>query len=274
MTTNLPAINLEEIKKKMLALPQANCPVFHHFGPGLYIRELRMEAGTLAMGRKQRFPHMNVFIKGKVLMLNPDGSHLELSAPMTFVGSPGQKIGYVIEDMIWQNIYPTNETDVEILEATYFDDPTESGIVAAEDDSELSTIRSDYEKLLLEIGYTQADVDMEVLNPEDQIPMPYGWFKTCIRASKIHGKGLFASGGFLPEDIIVPLSIDGKRTPAGRYTNHSPNPNARLAIIGNDIVAVAIDTIFGCRGGDIGEEITINYRESLSLRGIFCKEEI
>ncbi len=116
MDIELPAANLEEIEGRMLALPQANCPVFHYFAPGLYVRELHMQAGTMAIGHMQKFHHLNILIKGRILMLNPDGSQKELCAPMTFMGAPGRKVGYVLEDIIWQNIYPTEETDIEKLE--------------------------------------------------------------------------------------------------------------------------------------------------------------
>jgi hypothetical protein len=116
---NAPATNLEEIESRMLTLPQANCPVFHYFAPGLYVRELHMQAGTLAIGHKQKFPHLNILIKGKILMLESGGVQKEYAAPMTFMGMPGRKVGYVLEDIIWQNIYPTDETDIEKLEDFY-----------------------------------------------------------------------------------------------------------------------------------------------------------
>jgi hypothetical protein len=116
MEQNLPAVNLEEIEQKMLVLPQADCPIFHYFAPGLYVRELHMQAGTLAIGHKQKFTQLNILIKGRILMLDPNGGQKELIAPMTFMGQPGRKVGYVLEDIIWQNIYPTEETDIEKLE--------------------------------------------------------------------------------------------------------------------------------------------------------------
>ena len=112
-------MDLEAIEKRMLSLPQVECPVVHSFGPGLYIRELRMATGTLAMGHEQKFEHINILAQGKILMLNDDGSKTILEAPKTFVGKPGRKVGYVLEDIIWFNVYPTDETDIEKLENMY-----------------------------------------------------------------------------------------------------------------------------------------------------------
>ena len=111
---------LEAVESKMLDINQVECPVVHRFGPGIYIREVTIPADSFAIGHKQNFEHMNVFLKGRVTMLNEDGSTTELKAPMIFVGQPGRKIGYIHEDMVWLNIYATNETDIEKLEAHYF----------------------------------------------------------------------------------------------------------------------------------------------------------
>src|SRR5213079_638452 len=109
------------IEREFLKLPQVDCPVVHRFGPGIYIREVTVPAGSYAIGHAQRFEHMNVFLKGRVTVMNDDGTSTDLVAPMTFIGKPGRKIGYVHEDMVWQNIYATAETDIATLEATYLD---------------------------------------------------------------------------------------------------------------------------------------------------------
>jgi hypothetical protein len=37
---------VEDVERKMLLLPQADCPLHHHFGPGLYVREVHIPAGA------------------------------------------------------------------------------------------------------------------------------------------------------------------------------------------------------------------------------------
>ena len=69
---------IEEIEKKMFEMEQAECPVIHSFAPGLYIRELRMKAGTLAIGHYQKTRHLNLFLKGRVMMFEPDGTKKSL----------------------------------------------------------------------------------------------------------------------------------------------------------------------------------------------------
>lgn len=113
------AIDITEVIKKieplMLNMPQVPCPVTHYFGPGVCIREVKIPAGTIAIGHHQNFNHVNNFLKGKVLMLMEDGTTKTIEAPMTFTGEPGRKIGYIVEDMVWQNIYPTEETGKSVV---------------------------------------------------------------------------------------------------------------------------------------------------------------
>lgn len=273
MEENLPAINLDEIEQRLLAEVQAICPLKHIFGPGLYIRELRMGAGTLAMGHRQRLPHLNIFIQGKVLMLREDGEKVILEAPLTFIGQPGRKIGYVLEDVIWQNIYATEETDIDILEDTYLDKSEYSSTHQSEP-ADHTADHSDYLTLIEESGIPQEQITTEIMNTEDQIPMPPGFEKVCVRGSKLHGKGLIATSPFLAGEIIAPARIGNKRTPAGRFTNHSSNPNSEFIPINNDVVLVALRPISGCRGGDSGEEITVDYRQALRMRGIVFKGDL
>jgi SET domain-containing protein len=66
--------------------------------------------------------------------------------------------------------------------------------------------------------------------------------------------------------IIAPARIAGKRTPAGRYVNHSMNPNCKyIADENGDIYLVSLRDIDGCKGGGCGEELTVDYRQALIL---------
>ena len=267
--------NIEQIEAHMLTLPQADCPVVHHFGPGIYIRELTLPAGTIAIGHKQRYEHLNVMLTGKVAIVD-NGEIKILTAPMIFTGKPGRKIGYVIETCVWQNIYSTNETDVESLEKALLDksEAWESASAATTDRREDN---EDFFSLIKAAGFTPEEVREVSENESDQINYPDGYGSILtVRDSLIEGKGLFTSWPVAPETIIAPARIDGKRTPAGRYANHSKNPNSEFRIIGSDIYLVSKRHIGGCRGGDAGEEITVDYRQSLMIsqklnKGALCQ---
>lgn len=271
--SNIQVITEEKVQtleKHFLNEKQADCPVTHIFAPNIYIRQVFIPAGTFSIGHYQTTEHLNIMLKGRVTMVNEDGSHTELTAPQTFVAKPGRKIGYIHEDMIWQNVYSTDETDVEKLEAmflkksiTWQEHQNSQNLLLTLDHS--SDVE-DYYLAISEYGFDHETVRKQTENLEDQIPMPYGDYKIMIADSKIDGKGVFATGNFEEGEVIAPARINGKRTPVGRYTNHSKNINAIMVLRDNgDIDLVAKKAITGCQGGNLGQEITIDYRQAISL---------
>ncbi len=261
---------VQRLEKHFLKEKQADCPVTHHFGPNIYIREVRIPAGTFSIGHYQKTEHLNIMLAGRVTMVNEDGSHTELTAPQTFVAKPGRKIGYIHEDLIWQNVYATSETDIEKLEdmfliksMTWQDHQNSQKLLLTLDHS--SDI-ADYYLAIAEFGFDHETVRKQTENLDDQIPMPFGNYKFMVANSRIDGKGVFATGNFKKGEVIAPARINGKRTPVGRYTNHSKNANGIMVLRdNNDIDLVAKKAINGCHGGNLGEEITIDYRQALEL---------
>jgi hypothetical protein len=269
--------SLENAEQEMLQLPQVNCPVVHHFGPNICIREVFMPAGTLAIGHKQKFEHMNIMLRGKVMVIDDVGATQILTAPLIFVGKPGRKIGYVLEDMVWQNIYSTDLKDIDTVENTFLeksenwqDDQAAKFNVAQ---LERAVDRTDYEALLYECGVPHEVARQQSEDESDQIWLDIGIVR--VTDSPIEGKGLFATAPILAGSVICPARINGLRTQAGRYTNHSASPNAvMVATDTGDINLVALRDIAGCMGGNMGEEITIDYRAALRLSGIeFNRQE-
>lgn len=230
-----------------------------------------MQAGTFAIGHHQNFEQMNVFIAGKVLIFKDDGSKSVQCAPQTFMGRPGRKVGLILEDMIWQNVYPNpdNETDIEKLEAKWLT-KSESWkenaaakhlleVKAHEED------RSDYLLTLHEFGISEETALTVSHNASDyqQIPCAH----VVIADSAIQGKGLFATSNIPSGSEVMLARLNGMRTQAGRYTNHSKNPNCEMRKHGDDVMLVAIRDISGRHGGENGEELTIDYRAALRLAG-------
>ena len=255
----------DALEVELLKYEQEGCPVYHHFSPGLYIREVKLPAGTVALGHRQKTEHLNIFLEGRITIVSEDGSVSEIKAPMLFTGKPGRKCGYVHEDVVWLNIYPTNETDIEILEATYLDKSDSWKHESLKVEARVKD-RDDYEKVLSEWGYTEKTVRAQTENPHDQIPFPPGSYPIGIFPSAIEGRGVFATANIKAGDLIAPSRIGVYRTPAGRYTNHSQAPNAMMEKIGDTMFLVATSDISGCHGGMVGEEITVNYRDVLTLK--------
>lgn len=265
---------IEQVESHLLDLPQVECPVIHHFGPGIYIREVTLPAGSLVIGHAQRFEHLNIMLTGAVAMAGDDGQTKVLRAPLIFVGKPGRKIGYVLEHCIWQNVYATEERDIDKLEAMFLD-KSSAWQVYAEATRQLEIEarhedREDFEAVIKLAGFTREAVRAQSENPLDQIKMPDGFApKFTVRDSAIEGKGVFLSAPAEAGETIAPARIDGFRTPAGRYTNHAKTPNAKFVKDkSGDVWLVALRRIAGCVAGNQGEEVTVDYRQVLALSGI------
>ena len=261
---------VQKLEAEFLKHEQVDCPVVHRFGPNIYIREVTIPAGTLSIGHYQKIEHLNIMLAGRVTMVNEDGSKTEISAPQVFVSKPGRKIGYIHEKMIWQNVYATSETDVEKLESMFLEksmtwqenQKAQNLLLTLDHSSDLA----DYYLAIAEFGFDHETVRKQTENTEDQIPMPFGNYKMMVANSRIDGKGVFATGNIEEKEIIAPARINDKRTPVGRFTNHSKNPNAIMVLLdNNNIDLVAKKAIKGCQGGNLGEEITIDYRQVLNL---------
>ena len=107
---------LEHIEGAMLKMPQVECAVINRFGPGIYIRELHIPAGTTLIGHAHKTPHSFMVLSGRLQMFNDDGSSYEIVAPAFLVADTGRKVAFAQEDTIVQNIHATDETDIQKLE--------------------------------------------------------------------------------------------------------------------------------------------------------------
>jgi len=263
----LPIAKINAIESALLEMPQAECPVRHIFGDGIYIREVTLPAGVAAVGHHQNFEQMNTMLRGVVTMINDDGTTTFLDAtksPISFMAKAGRKIGYIHETVIWHNIYKTDEKDVEKLEALYLtkSDNFQSFALKCAENLKLEHDVKDFFYALECLGVSPEQVKEESENELDQIPFPSGSYKCEVKDSAIHGKGLFATGNISAGEVIAPARLSGKRTPAGRFTNHTRFSNASMIKDGDDIYLVATRDIKGMTGGQKGEEITINYYDT------------
>ena len=118
---NLLSQKVDHLLAQTEQLPQVDCQTKHYFGPNIYIREVTMPAGTVVIGKPHKQEHMCVMLQGRMVVVKDDGTKQELVAPLTFVGSAGRKVAYILETTIFQNIMATDETDIDVLENMFID---------------------------------------------------------------------------------------------------------------------------------------------------------
>jgi hypothetical protein len=107
---------VDSLLTQVKELPQVDCEEANFFGPSVYIKQVKMPAGSVVIGKKHKVDHLCNMLTGRMILISEDGERKELVAPLTFMAKPGRKVAYILETVIFQNIYSTEETDIEKLE--------------------------------------------------------------------------------------------------------------------------------------------------------------
>ncbi len=282
---DLTAIKMNQrvykLEQQLLEMPQSDIKTDHIFLPGIYERRITIPAWTTLTGAVHRTNYKVRLERGTIAVNTEDGIKI-LTAPCEFSALAGLKrAGRVFgEEVVWVDIYenPDDCQDLDILvERLYtikncdMGDVRPSGvkpsipnysqkrIYITQAPLRIARDKSDYDLFVRQLGTTKKQISDIATNTSDLIPMPEG-YDVEVKASPLHGKGLFVTREFKTGEYICPGRINSQRTPAGRYINHSSAPNAETAIDENgDLSAIALHHIYR------GEEILIDYRNSMKI---------
>lgn len=248
-------------------LPQIEIPVKHVIHGGMYAREIIIPKGTIITGQIYKFDHLDIMIGGDVTVSTDTGEIKRLKGYNCLEGLSGKKrAGYTHKDTTWITVHPYDFSE---------DGEEIQRFITANSFEELESFEAevnklDYLQVLNDIGLTEEEVRSVAEDESDQVAMPLGYESILVGESLINDKGLFSSLFLGKGSNICPARIKGKRTPAGRYTNHAMSPNAKMVInLEGNIDLVAIKEI------QPNEEITINYRHVINHRhakGDLCQE--
>ena len=254
--------------------PQLKTNVVHRFGPGIYIREAWYSAGTVIIGLEHLLPHTNILLSGQINVINHNEEVITLVAPYIFTAKPGAKMGYAVTDVIWQNIYATNERDIYKLEQELYNIP-QWWKLQQEEQLKIKSLsheedRKDFVEAITEAGWTVEDVQTISEYRGDCIDFPDGSYCFAPDKSPIHGMGLFCSADIPKGHIVAPMRVQGKRTPAGYLVNHSKTPNCIAVRSSNDdLLLVTTRPVTGMVGGNLGEEFTLDYRQVMKENNLW-----
>lgn len=118
MTRRMAILDLEAaIRIEGRDIGPESCPVRHHFAPGCYAREMFLPKGLVVVGKIHKHAHVNVISQGSVSVFTEQEGVLTLTAPITFVSSPGTKrVVLVHEDCVWTTSHVTELTDLAEIE--------------------------------------------------------------------------------------------------------------------------------------------------------------
>lgn len=251
---------IELLQEELLKRPQADVQYLHSFEPGKYIRTMIAPPNTVIVGAEHKTPYKVRLEKGTIAVNIGDEIHT-LTAPLEMdVPAGAKRVGHVLdEEVVWVDIYdnPDDCQDIPTIEARLYVIP-ECGLMSNRIPKQLEEVKSDYQLFLSEMGLSQAEMDKIAAITEDLIDMPVE-YATELRPSKIDGNGLFAVKDFKMWDVVCPCRLNGKRTPGGRFVNHSHKNNLMPIKIGDDIYAVASRDIYE------NEELLLNYRDMVRV---------
>lgn len=94
------------LEAELLEQPQVDCPVVHHYAPGVYVREMAVPPFTVLTGAVHKTEHLAVLLQGRIEVLTEDGLEM-LEAPCTILSRPGiKRVGRTFEEgAIWSTIH-------------------------------------------------------------------------------------------------------------------------------------------------------------------------
>ena len=114
-------LDLKELENEFLKLDQVEILTDHKFMGGIYLRSIVVPAGTLIIGKRHRNETCNILLSGIMsIYIGEDQPTKRLAGPCIFRSDPGsKKMGYAHTDCVFMNLHPTNETDLEKIEAEF-----------------------------------------------------------------------------------------------------------------------------------------------------------
>jgi quercetin dioxygenase-like cupin family protein len=111
--------DIEKFSDFLATLPQYSGETFHHFGDKVYVREYRMKADTVVIGKIHARDHVFVVVAGDVTATIDSGAMQRVQAPYTVTAPAGIKRMVIAHtDAVILNVHGNedNTRDLAVLE--------------------------------------------------------------------------------------------------------------------------------------------------------------
>ena len=124
LVTQVSKEQIERLQSEMAAMPQAELVTEHSFSPGMYLRKVFRQAGTLIVGKVHKEPHFFLCAKGEIIAWTETGMR-HLYAGDVVESKPGTKrVTLAVTDAIGITIHRTDKTDLNDIEAELIEPDT------------------------------------------------------------------------------------------------------------------------------------------------------
>ncbi len=126
--------NIDEVESILASLPQGDFPLKHRFtktvvnnqSKGMYVREIFMPAKSVILSKIHKTQHPFVVLSGCAIVWQPGKPAELLSAGYVGITEPGtQRLLEIVEDCRWATFHPTDEVELEKIEAEVIAKPGE-----------------------------------------------------------------------------------------------------------------------------------------------------
>lgn len=92
--------------------------VSHHFGGGVYAKEMRVQAGVAIAQHKHKFDHLSLLASGSVVV-EVDGARVTYDAPACITIQANKHHGVLaLTDVVWYCIHATKCADADEIDET------------------------------------------------------------------------------------------------------------------------------------------------------------
>lgn len=109
------------VEDRLLDLAQQQVGMHHQLIDGIYMRTVRIPAGTTLTGAIHKRGCLTLLLEGTISVLTPQGSAL-LKAPLMFPAAAGvRRLGYCHTDVLWATIHSVSSSDLDSIEEELFD---------------------------------------------------------------------------------------------------------------------------------------------------------
>lgn len=267
----IPSVqSVKRLEEIILQLPQVDLKTESVIHGGMCARTIFIPAGTVLTGALTNLDNICI-VCGDITVTTDEGPR-RLTGYNVLGASMGYKrVGITHADTWWTMMFKTDSTDPDEVEREMTDEhnalQTKRSALGMNSVDFIVDSRMDFAAFCAEHGITNETL-IALSNYNDDVEeTDFCLINLKLNDSVIHGVGLFATKKLPAGEVIAPARINGKRALAGRYTNHSIIPNAKYTKRGDNLFLEALRDI------DYGEEITIDYRQALSVNPILEKKE-
>jgi len=250
-----------------LQLPQMQLECTHVIHGGMCARTIFIPAGTVLTGAQLDVDTVCVVV-GDITVTTDDGVRRLQGHHVLPAFRDNKRVGITHADTYWTMLFKADGRTVEEIEREMTSEfermQTRRKAERFQNNDFVRESQFDFDRFAIEYALPPELLQGIMDHTDDLTVTEECLSKVEIGQSLIHGRGLFAISSIKAGEFICVGSVDGKRAIGGRFTNHSPFPNAEYRL---NEKKTGID-VYAKRNIEPDEEILLDYREAFEVNPV------